>query len=63
MTYDDTRLARITTKRAIREMRDHDAKTEIRGKWIVCSYTYEKIVKIGRDDCVSGRTVLDWLGY
>jgi len=63
MTYDETSTARITPRQAIIETLQHGSKTEVKNGWIVCSYTYEKIVKIDTHGLVKGRIVLDWLGY
>ena len=65
MTYYETSKSRITPRQAIAELNTHGVPAPVRGNYVVESDTGndERIVEIGRDGCVSGRTVLDWLGY
>jgi len=65
MTYDETSKSRITPRQAIRELDNHSVSASVRGNYVIETDTgnLERVVEIGRDGYVSGRTVLDWLGY
>ena len=65
MTYDETSKSRITPRQAVRELDNHGVTASVRGNYVIECDTgnLERIVEIGRDGCVSGRTILDWMGY
>ena len=72
MTYDETEGARVPLKRAMREIMAHGSEAFISGHIVdgkripthlVEFDTEEKIAAVGRDGCVNGRDILDWLGY
>jgi len=63
MTFDEAIEARVTPKQAMRELFEHGANATLCDGRILVVDIDEDVIVIGKDGMVSGRAVLEWLGY